>query len=339
MSGGSPSIQGWRDLYGAAMEFKKIACWNWMWDSDVFGVQDPVSGEVGYCCIMGRAGEHFALAVFLGSEGLEGYLKIRSEETSLFPMDVILLQKCLMASFEDRRFLQKRDLQVIKTLGLKFRGRKSWPLFRSYLPGYHPWYLNSEEAKYLTVALRQAINVSLRFKDNPELFTPLMENQYLVRVSEKEKVGLRWRDKWLKPLPLKKEIPIEPVDADRVEYIERMNLLHRGIWEVDFFFFPEAVQDGEERPYHPYVILLVDHDSGLILNCHLAKPNEYVSDFPKQFLRSIEGIGTMPREILVKKEEVAKLLEPTASRLRIKLRNVKRLTALEEALDGMLDLL
>ncbi|MCD6223505.1 MAG: hypothetical protein J7J73_01200 [Deltaproteobacteria bacterium] len=87
---------------------------------------------------------------------------------------------------------------------LKFRGPNSWPLFRSYRPGYHPWYLTSKEAKYLTVALRQAIDVSLRFKNDPEMLTPPMRNQYLVRVPKKEKDGLRWRDKWLEPLPLKK---------------------------------------------------------------------------------------------------------------------------------------
>ena len=137
MSNKLPSIQEWKDLYDAAIEFKKMECWNWMWDFDIFGVQNPVSGEIS-CCVMGGVGELYALAVYLGTEGLEGYLKIRSEEISLSDIDMLHIQKCLMASFEDRNFLQKPDLQVVKKLNLKFRGRNLWPLFRSYRPGYLP---------------------------------------------------------------------------------------------------------------------------------------------------------------------------------------------------------
>src|SRR3990170_4674903 len=165
MRDGSPSVQEWRELYDAAIDFKQAKCWDWMWDSDLFGVQDPERGEVGYCCVMGRAGEHFALAVYLGTEGLESYHKIQRNDGSLSDFDAILLQKCLMASFEDRKLLTNRDFEAIKVLGLKFKGHNSWPLFRSYVPGYFPWHLNREEAKFLTVALRQAVDVALRFKD------------------------------------------------------------------------------------------------------------------------------------------------------------------------------
>jgi len=336
----TPSIQEWKGLYDTAMEFKKIGCWNWMWDSDIFGVQNPINGEIGYCCIMGRAKEYFALVVYLGTEGLEGYLKIQSGEIHPPSTDILHVQKCLMVSFEDRRYLQKQDFQVINTLGLKFRGRNSWPLFRSYQPGYHPWYLNSEEAKYLTMALRQAIDVSLRFKNDPKMLTPPMENQYLVRVPKKERDSLKWEDEWLEPHPLKKvEIIAEPIDANRLERIKRMIPYRKGIWEIGFFYFPQPVKEKEERPYYPYVILCVEHYSYLILNYHLVKPTEWMPEFAEQFLELAENIKCLPREVLVKREETFKLLEPITSRLGVKLKNVKRLIALEEAQASMSEFL
>ena len=327
-----PSIQEWRDLYDAAMEFKKIECWNWMWDSDIFGVQNPVSGEIGYCCVMGRLGEHFALAVYLGTEGLEGYLKIQSEEVNPYSSEALHLQKCLMASFEDRELLRKEDLQVIKRLGLKFRGRNSWPFFRSYRPGYFPWYLTSEEAKYLTIALHQTIDVSLRFKNNPKMLTPSGKNQYLVRVPEKEKGGLRWRDEWLEPYPLEKvEITVKPINVNRLEKIKKTIFQYQGVWEIDFSYFPQPVKEKEERPYYPYAIFYVDHDSYFILNSYLEKPVKCISEFAEQFLKLIEEIKFLPQEVLVKRKEAFNLLKPVTSRLGIRLRNVKRLPALEQA--------
>ena len=327
-----PSIQEWRDLYYAAIEFKKIECWNWMWDSDIFGVQNPVTGEIGYCCVMGGAGEHFALAVYQGSEGLNGYLTLQSEKNYPSLEDMLNLQKLLMASFEDRKFLQKEDFQLIKKIGLKFSGPNSWPLFRSYRPGYHPWYLTSEEARYLTLCLRQAIDVSLRFKDDSEMLTPPTENHYLIRVPKKNETGLSWRDEWIEPLPLKKgEIIAEPIDADRLEEIKSRIPHRQGVWEVDFFYFPQAVKEKEGRPFYPYVTLWVEHHSGFILKHHLAKPAEFISEFQGQFLIIAENMKTLPQEILVKKEETFKLLKPIAFELGIKLRRVKKLKMLEDA--------
>ncbi len=105
----------------------------------------------------------------------------------------------------------------------------------------------------------------------------------------------------------------------------------QGIWEIDFFYFPHRIQEKDGRPYYPYVILWIEHYSGFILNHHLAKPTNFVSEFPEQFLKLVENIESLPQEILVKREETFKLLEPLTSKLGIKLRRIKRLMALEKA--------
>jgi len=330
-----PSIQEWKNLYDAAIEFKRIEPWNWMWDSNVFGVQNPVNGEIGYCCILGRMGEHFALAVYLGVEGLEGYLRIQSGYIRVDDPNALHIQKCLMASFEDRQFLEEPDFQMIKKLGLKFRGRNSWPLFRNYLPGYHPWYLTSDEAKYLTLALHQAIDVSLRFNEDSDMLTPTEENQYLVRVPTREEKGLRWMNEWLEPHHLEKVEIVIAVDDSRTERIKRIASNQNSVWEIDFFYYPTGVRDKKERPYYPYTLLIADHHSYLILTHHLAKPSEYIYEFTERFLRFIENIRSLPGDILVRKEEAFRLLEPITSKLGINLILVDRLPAVEEAKDGL----
>src|SRR5258706_15353107 len=162
MSEMSPSQQEWTSLCAAAADFQRIACWNWMDDTNIFGVQSPEDGEVGYCCVMGNAGELFGLGVYVGSAGLLGYEMVMSGAFEPGSLDVLAQMRCLMVEFEDRSALRPFDREVIKKSGVKFRGQKSWPLFTSYLPGYLPWRLTAKEARFLTTALRQAIEVAPR---------------------------------------------------------------------------------------------------------------------------------------------------------------------------------
>jgi len=111
----------------------------------------------------------------------------------------------------------------------------------------------------------------------------------------------------------------------------------RGVWEIDFFYHPNPVQERGERPYYPYVMLWVDHYSGMILAFHLARHARYKPEFIERFLELAENTKVLPKEIFVKKEETFKLLEPLTSGLGIELSKMKRLMELEEAKDSMFD--
>lgn len=331
-----PSLQEWKALYSAAREFKELAPWNWMHDCDIFGIKDPVSGEIGYCCIMGAAGEHYALGLYLGSEGLDGLLRILSGEFSEFKDEALYIQKCLMASFEDRKYLQKQDLAQIKALGLKFRGSHEWPLFRSYVPGFVPWYLTGEEARFLTVALQQAMNVPTRFKKDPGLLVHPSKTHYFVRVPDKMGGSIIWKDEWLEPLPLKREEPPAiPVGKTTLSRLKKAGLQRRGIWEMDFFYVPAPVWEKGERPYYPYMSLLVDHNSALFLDFQMEKHADNKSKFPEKFADFIERVKVMPDELLVKRRDVYRLMEPLSAELGIEITMVERLPALEHVQRAM----
>lgn len=331
----APSLQDWKALYDAAIEFKNAAPWDWMHDADIFGVQDPVSGETGYCCIMGAAGEYYALGVYSGSEGLEGLLRILSGEFSQSHDGVLYVQKCLMASFEDREYLQKEDLKQIKTRGLKFRGANAWPFFRNYTPGLVPWYLTGEEARFLTLALQQAIEVSLRFKKDRMLIHP-SSGEFFVRAPVKQGEGISWKDEWMEPLPTEiRDFPVTPVDETLLNRLKTAGLQQRGVWEVDFFYVPAPIWEKEKRPYYPYMSLMVEHNSAFILNFQLEKREEFALNFPEKLVSFLEHVKIAPQVFLVKRDEVGRFLEPFASSLGIKIIMVESLPVLEEAQRSM----
>ena len=331
----APTTADWKALYQAAIEFQEIEAWTWMYDSDVFGVQDPATGEIGYCCIMGNLGEMFALALYLGSEGLESYMRIASEPPPdpSEAFEELMLQKCLMASFANREDLSKEDRQVIKRLGLKFRGRNAWPLFRSYRPAYHPWYLTADEARFLTLALQQARDVCLRFQEDPALFEPPQDELWFVRAPEETEEGLSWRDAWLEPdLLEEEELPEVSIDELRLARLKKAVQFMDAIWEMDFFLAPSAVQEKKgERPHYPYLTMTVDHKSGFIFGTDLASPEACLAEFPWRFLMLAEGLKKLPTELWVKKEEAYDLLEPLTSRLGVELYLVDELESLEAA--------
>ncbi|MDO8726052.1 MAG: hypothetical protein Q7J35_08290 [Candidatus Methanoperedens sp.] len=325
-----PSNQDWKALYSAAIEFKKAAPWDWMHDSDIFGVQDPVSGETGYCCVMGAAGEHFALGVYQGGEGLAGILRILSGEFSEQPGEALFVQKCLMASFEDRQYLKKEDLRQIKTLGLKFKGANAWPLFRNYMPGLVPWFLTGKEVRFLTLALQQAIEVSLRFENDPEMLIQPSSYKFLVRVPVKQRESILWKDEWQDPLvPESEDFP--PVDGTLLNRMKKAGLRKSGVWEVDFFYVPAPVWESGKRPYYPYLSLMVDHNSGLVLNFQLEKRKEFTSKFLEKFVSFFDRMDIVPQVFLVKRDDVYDFLEPLATGSGIEIEMVESLPVIEES--------
>jgi hypothetical protein len=329
------TLDEWRALYTAAQEFRNLEPWTWMSDADLFGVQDPRSGEIGYCCVLGALEEVFALCVYRGAEGLAGYRRMQTWPIGKDVEDLPFSQKCLMASFEGRESLQKEDRDIIKKLGLKFRGRGSWPLFRSHLPGYFPWYVTRDEALFLTAALRQATEVAERLNENDELLIPPEEGLVFTRIpAAGGKVG-SWRDDWVRPEPFEKDASeFPPVETQRLERILRTCSRTTATWEIDFFFFPTPVRE-KGRPFFPMMFLAMDHEKGVGLDTWLVPPWELFAVCRERVLDFIERAQALPSRILVRRQEFAAMLEPIASALRVKVRLVKALGQVRAFRDAM----
>ncbi|MCL6601054.1 MAG: hypothetical protein K6T81_20315, partial [Alicyclobacillus macrosporangiidus] len=172
------------------MAFRKLAPWEWMYDDDLFTVVNPETGVTGYCVVMGALGEFFGLGVYRGEAGWRSLQTMRNEEGR---EETLYAQHALIASFESSQDVDKRDREIIKQLGLHFRGKTAWPLFRSYVPGYLPWYLTGEEARFLTVALEQAADVAKRLRDDSDLLVSRDPGTVFTR---RQAPDGSWTDEW-----------------------------------------------------------------------------------------------------------------------------------------------
>jgi hypothetical protein len=266
------------------------------------------------------------LVVYLGDPGLRYYLKVSSGQLPADDPDVFHTQDCLMASFENRDSLDRIDRQTIAQTGLTFKGRNAWPLFRSYLPGYFPWYLDSGQARFLTQALQQAAQVAPRFKNERSAVAPSPNmRRILARIPEGKTEPLRWKDKWLSPAkPQPPVFPTLPIDEIRLQRIKRQGKPSTHVWELDTFYFPGAVGD-QQRPYFPRVIVILDSDSGTALHTFLSAPPNYTAAFQESILTFLENHKILPLKIRFRRDEDEALLRPLALKTGITLEKAAHL--------------
>jgi len=324
-----PSKENWENLYKAAAEYFKLKPWEWMWDREIFGVMDPDSGELGYCCIMGKLGEHFALGLYRGARGLRGYFQTATPGKEFEdPAAVLRVQDCLMASFEDRKYLDQNDLQTINDLGLKFSGSHGWPQFRSFVPGGYPWVVTADEAIWLSHALEQAVQVAARVKNDPSLLES-KDHSTLVRVAEKRDGKIVWHDKWMDPQSDDSfSVAVPLPDPKRIEKIKDKHFSVMGTWEADFEYQAEPVK-GEGRPYFPMLFLIAHHETEMILGFSLA-PQDDLAALQEVFLKAIEDNHAIPAHVWVRKPLVAEALAPIAEALGFDISSGNRLDAIAQ---------
>ena len=119
-----PSLEQWKRLYELMGKIRELAPWEYMYEQDIFGVQFPETGKLGFVSVMGNLGEHYAVAIYPGKKGLEGFLTMQQMGHNLTP-DFVLQVPQLQAAFEDREMITPEDRKIMKQLDLKFRGKNA----------------------------------------------------------------------------------------------------------------------------------------------------------------------------------------------------------------------
>lgn len=330
-----------RQLYDLAIQVKNLAPWQWMEETDVFGVANPETDELGFVSIMGSVGEYEAVAVYMGAEGLHDFIDFQADESAT-PQRLIEMHH-LQVEFSDRKYLEKEDRDLIKQLGLKFKGPGAWPMFRSYRPGYVPWFVTRTEALMLIHALSQVLDVATRVRDDPDPIHPVRRVEpggYWVRAAHQEGAKLIWEDQVWKIQRPKRESLNVTVETDSLELLKHIPRSNMDL-EVDLLLTPGRVAKPGQRPLALYILMVAESNSGLILGAEPMTAERSLSEMhegiPNALLKALLQNQVIPERLLVRSEFLRGLFRNLTQSLNIELRHADELPSIDEAAAFMLE--
>ena len=321
-----------RPLYELMARIKQLAPWEYLEEGDIFGVIDPDTGEPNFVSIMGMAGEHYAIALYQGVRGLYSFLRVEEAgpDTNLA---AVLDLPPIPASSEDREMVEKRDREHMKALGLKFRGRNAWPIFRSHQPGYAPWHIEKAEARTLVYALEQLLDVVPRLVNTDEdLLMPGDDDEFLVRVSEQTTGGPVWRDETMRFVPPPPYEMTIRVDTEALDKVRQLPIGPRVV-EIDCFRTLSIVAPPGGRPFFPYTLLMVGGKTGMPLGVEMLSPiptpEAMWSEVGATVLRMLIAVGDRPREFHVRHNLLFGILSMLSEQMGIKVKHTRALDKLD----------
>lgn len=332
--GSPPSLEQWKQLYEIADNLKKLAPWEILWSSDLITVLLPNREEPVYCCVMGQGGESFGIGVYPGYKSITGYLRMSDAPADEPPYISLFQQDCLMCHFGDREEVMPQDRDVMKELGLRFRGRNQWIYFRSMKPGYYPWNIDSCQAGILIEAL-QNLAMAYLYLRKGEIQVDFASGQTLLRFYSPEK------EMWLNTAT-KLMLP------DLTEYLHMTDELllarlkkqqkSRMRLEFDLLYLPVPIQEHkDEIPRLPRMAMLADQKSGLPLDQHMAEPGECIEEVVLDMLCDHILKYGRPDSISVRGKDIGRFLEDTCDKIGVTLIDDKGVPAMNELLEDMLN--
>ncbi len=336
-------------LFELAFQYKKTGLWNDIYEDQMFAVR-LADDRIGYVSIMGFLGEHVAVALYIGEEGLRSYHTLRDDkfqhldDTDYNP--VILNNDSLQAVFDSKDFLDKEELAearaYAKQHGIRIAGKNAFPHFLKLSPGFVPCKDTSDaDVNDLIVALEAAIAVArgpivneFDFRDFERIGResakiPLIEAGD--SVCSMEMIDLPHVEEY-RPA---EGLTFDKSLAERLSKLPKEHTLQAGL-----MILPAAVGwEGSDIPVIPTYLCVVDKtaENAIAVQpvaCYEQRTNVMLD----KFMEALEDAGFIPKSIVVDDEYTAALLRAWCAYMKIPMVvSGNRLTELSECKSGLYD--
>lgn len=326
----------WKRLYGMAERLDQLDPWQWMGVADCFGLEIPGLEEPCFVVFGGQSKAFRNIRFLFGWKAfydLVTRLADPSKQVATWLLEIRMIELL----FVSEELLFEHEKKFLSQLRRKADGACSTPVFRSIIPGYHPWLPDEGEREVLEPILYQAFGMAMRVESDGLLLKSRFPRDILLRKQDAKGV---WQDTW-SPV---KEVGDEEVEV-RIESARlkevRAKPLRPMTMQLDLVFMPLTIRPDRQRPQTAYVLLAVDAQTGMIVAGDLCQATEGIaqmwSQIPERLLEIFSRLGGCPAAIEICGDRMANLLRPLGEFLPFKMVRRERLAMLEKARDTLSD--
>ncbi len=334
-----PSLEAATQLCNAAADFTLQQPWNVLGDGDLVLLQDPQSGDICQCSVMGALGEVFSLHVYLGAESYRLFCKIDAGKP-ISAGEFYASQHAVSVELVLPSTLTPPDRELLKAVNYPMRRGVHVPIFRTYRPGYRPWYVTQQEATLLTSCLQAVLALCQLLTNNEGANYWANQHEYplLVPVGSDE-YGRRYEIEIVKASePPAAPLQVPDLDSATIRKVQAKNYPQGGILEADYCLSAAAVGGNNERKICTRFALVTDAVTGLMFPPVLGTPEKSAGDLlVHSILMAIESGKRLPQEVHVNQSEFKLLLEPLAANLGFTVRVTKSLPSLRVARKALME--
>ncbi len=312
-----PTKDQWQALFVISEKIKMDAPWKRFQSNEIITIKKSKEEEPIFCSILGEDSDHYGVAVFFGYQALAGFFQLLSLGKEIPFSTFIAYQNCLTVYFADRSALGNGDFSAMEIADYPPQpGPIGHTFFRSYLPGYAPWYLESSEVKRLTHALEH-LNETLAHLNKEGGNHSLQKGE---TICYQELADGTW-ELTTERLPVF-SIEYQTIQFEDELFIARLKRLPKTArcLEVDINYMPNPLTAKYSfRPLFPRICIIADHDGGFIDHQQvLEEQQNHNKALLELLLENIRENGR-PRLILVRPGPVCYILKDLCKKIGTKL--------------------
>lgn len=324
-------------LYDLAFKFRESKLWNYVYEDELFAVK--LSDErTAYCSIMGSSGQHFALALYIGAEGLDSFRMLHSKNSTASPTDMMQQLDTMQLSLESAEFVSADERKSVRSYAQKHNifltGSFAFPHFVRYRPHCHPW---SIEDYSDWLAMEESLAVVIAISDDLKALNKdgLTLNRF---TDEEQSIPMFWLEddivrigKTTTLRSMEKRYPeAAPIDELTIAMLRQKP--KSGTLQCEVKYLPEPVQDDPKSvPYYPAMLVTVEKKSGMFRHTGPIKSADSDPDaLLKQLVDHLVSFDRCPKTIEVRTEQTAAVLRGLCDSVGIQMKTVKVLPELDQ---------